>query len=92
MPSISPASRAWTSAASWASNRAFGGLGRIHHPQVHRREPVDAEGGEVVLDALAQLVRRVEAQQRTGGVAVGGDLAHDPEGVGIGVQRLVSCA
>ncbi len=45
----------------------------------------DAERGKVVLDALAQLVRLVEPQQRATRVEAGGDLAHDGEALGIRV-------
>ncbi len=63
-------------------------FGRVHHAQVHRGQPVGAEGGEVVLDALAQLVRVVEAHQCATVVAAGGDLAHDRQARRVGVQRL----
>jgi epsilon-lactone hydrolase len=32
------------------------GLGRVDHAQVHRRQPADAEGDQVVLDPLAQMI------------------------------------
>jgi hypothetical protein len=63
------------------------GLGRIHHAQVHGRQPVGAERGQVVLDALAQLVAFVEPQRCAISVA-GGYLAHNRQTVRIGVQRL----
>ena len=58
---------------------ALGGRRPVHEAQVHRGEPIDAEGGEVVLDAGAQLVRLVVPQHRAVVIAACSDLAHDGE-------------
>ena len=88
MPSISPSSRACGQRRELDVEPLARGLGRVRHAQVHGRQPPGAERGEVVLDALAQLVRFVEPQQRAAGVAAGGHLADDRQVVRIGVQRL----
>ena len=58
-----------------------------HDAQVHGPEPVDAEGAQVVLDALTQLGRLVPREPGPGAVAPSADLRHERDAVER-VQRL----
>jgi len=64
----------------------FPGRRSIQEPQVHSRQPVDAQRGEVLLDAGAQLVRVVVGQHSTAIIATSGHLAHDRQGARVREQ------
>jgi hypothetical protein len=57
-------------------------------PEIDRGQLAHPQGAQVVLDALAQLVRVVEGQHRAAVIAADRDLADDRQPVGIGVQRV----
>ena len=90
-PPISPSSRSAIIASSCASKSDVApGAG---HPQVHRVEPLDVQGAQVVQHARAQLLRALRRQPAALGVARRADLAdqHEPSGYGCSAvaQELV---
>jgi hypothetical protein len=65
----------------------IGGAG--HDPQVHEVHPLDVQRAQVLLDAGAQLGRRLGRQPPALPVAASTDLGDEPEPLRIGMQRVV---
>ena len=62
--------------------------GGVQAAQVDDVEPLDAERGEVGLDLGAQLLRALPGDELAAAVAVGPDLGHQDQVVGVGRQRV----
>jgi hypothetical protein len=60
----------------------------VHQAQVDQVHALDAQGAQVVLDALAQLLRGERGQPGAGLVAAGADLRHELEVLRVGMERL----
>ena len=66
---------------------SLAGPGVVHEAQVHRREMIDGQAPQVVLDSLPELHRRIRAQHPARPVAARADLADQRQPLRIRVQR-----